>query len=89
MEHICWLNAFKSFYQRASNHHAAARYAGDKDELLKQLFLLTNFSIEFNRKISCEKQPFNYPVHIWQQHDGLRPVCYLIRSFAKILSSRL
>ena len=30
------------------------------DGLLKQLFLWTNFSIEFNRKISCEKQPFRF-----------------------------
>ena len=58
------LNGFKSSkvegFKWASDHHAAIRYAGymdGLDGLLKQLFLLTTFSIDVNRNISHTPPP--------------------------------
>ena len=62
MECIYFLNGFKSSKvwrrKRATKQHAAARYAGAMDGLLKQLFLLTNFT-----RVSKKLFPF------W--HDGV------------------
>ena len=69
MEHICWLNGFKSSQVQgikwASKHHTAAIYALDMDGSLQVLFIRNNCPPEPNGKIIQEKQPLKWSIHIY------------------------
>ena len=56
MEQNNWLNGYKSSrvqgIKGASNQYTAARYAIDTDGSFQRLFLMTNYPIDFNGKIS-------------------------------------